>query len=144
MTTLGDRAVDLEHENAELRRRLAERDSECAEAIAREKASAEILQVINSSPGNLAPVFDAMLDKAIQLCDAASGHILTFDGELFRPVAARGLPTYVEMIQRLGARPASNSITFERLLGGESFVHVEDTTKPRPTATTQASASASS
>ena len=71
--TLDDEVVELRRANAELRKRLDE-------ALAREAATAEVLQVINSSPGDLTPVFNAM---ATRLCGAPFGILRTWDGERF-------------------------------------------------------------
>jgi hypothetical protein len=71
---------------AELERRTAEQD----EALARESAMADVLGVINSSAGDLAPIFDAILEKAHSLSGAALGALAIFDGEQFRVVAAHG------------------------------------------------------
>jgi signal transduction histidine kinase len=105
--------------------------TELRESLEQQQAIAEILSVINSSPGDLQPVFDAMVEKAVSLCGAAFGSLQTYDGEYFRTVAARGLPeAFVEMIRR-PFRPDPNSFE-ERLAAGADLVHVPDVTALGP------------
>ena len=127
--------ADLQRENAELRRsldeRTAERDArtqERDEALQRETAAAEVLQAINSSPGDLAPVFDAMLERAMALCSAEYGHIYTFDGQQFHAVAIKGQTEFVSWRRQRGAiRPEGDgSSPLERLIAGERALQVAD------------------
>jgi two-component system NtrC family sensor kinase len=115
--------VELQRANAELQRQLLECRAERDEAIEQRTATAEVLRVINSSPGDLAPVFNAILEKAHRLCGVARGALALYDGENFRAVAIHGYP---EAVAEEIRRPYGGNVFFQRIVGGERFVHISD------------------
>jgi PAS domain S-box-containing protein len=102
------------------------------EALEQQTATAEILQVINSSPGDLAPVFEAMLDRALRLCGAAFGMLHTCDGQYFRLAASRGHPQFDEWVRtNLGPMRPQSGTTIERIARGERIVQIADIANDR-------------
>jgi two-component system, NtrC family, sensor kinase len=106
----------------DLQKQLDALSGELKEAREQQTATAEVLQVINSSLGDLAPIFDVMLQKALSLCGAAFGQLVTFDGVVFRAAAWRG---YEPGPSATAPLPG---MALHQLVHGEQIVHIHDIT----------------
>src|SRR2546423_11933907 len=86
-----DQAV-IAIENARLFNELRQRTTDLTESLAQQTATADVLKVISRSPGELEPVFAAMLENAVRICDAKFGNIYRLDGGLLHLAAAHNTP----------------------------------------------------
>ncbi len=126
-----DVVADLSRRVAELEQRLQSGLAERDEAIAQQAATAEVLQVINASPGDLAPVFDAIVDKAARLCDADGGALWLVEGDMARATGGRG----GKMPEAFYDYVEHESVPVKYLLGraqDRPFVHVLDLKATKP------------
>ncbi len=115
-------------ENTRLLNELRQRTQDLTESLEQQTATSEVLKVISSSPGDLAPVFDAMLENACRICAAKFGTLFRYDGELFHPVARSGAPAaLVEFQKELGPfRPPESSNLLGHLLREKTISQVDD------------------
>jgi signal transduction histidine kinase len=107
---------------------LAQLSRERDEALEREKATAEVLRVISASPGELQPVFQAMLANAVRICEAKFGTLYLREGDAFRAAALHNAPpSFVEFWQRGPHRPGPSTV-LSRVLRTKEVVHISDIT----------------
>ena len=83
---------------------------ELKEALKRETATSDVLEVISHSSGALEPVFQAILEKAIAICDAKFGSLFRFDGQTLRPAVQVGAPSAVVDAQKVQGGPVLGSL----------------------------------
>ena len=136
LTSFAAQAV-IAIENARLLNELRQRTAELTESLEQQTATSEVLQVISSSPGDLEPVFAAMLEKAVRICDATFGIIYRWDGDTLHLVAAHNMPpafaefAFAKFRRRSSLRPSSQN-AIGRALATKMPVHVADLAVLRP------------
>src|SRR5215472_1115497 len=97
------------------------------EALERETATAEVLKVISSSPGDLKSIFHAILENATRICEAKFGNLFTYQNELFHPVAHRNTPpALLKFINHRGPFQPPRGTSLDQLLKTNDFVHRAD------------------
>ena len=113
-------------ENARLLNELRQRTDDLTEALEQQTATSEVLRVISSSPGDLEPVFAAMLENAVRICDSKFGNIYRWDGEALHFLAAHNSPpAIVEHRRRVPYSPHPNA-PMGRMVATKRSVHVID------------------
>jgi GAF domain-containing protein len=119
-------------ENTRLLNELRQRTDDLSESLEQQTATSEVLQVISSSPGDLQPVFNAMLEKAMHLCEAAFGGLWTLEEDRFVAVALRGVPQpYAAFLSETTLIPGPGTAAY-RFLHGERLVHNVDLASEEP------------
>ena len=118
VNTFADQAV-IAIENARLL-------SELRQALEQQTATSEVLQVISSSPGDLEPVFAAMLEKGVRICGATFGNIYRWDGDALRIVALHNTPPQFAQTRTPSAFRHSPTSNVGVMVATKAVVHVAD------------------
>ena len=106
---------------------------ELAEAREQQAATSEVLKVISSSPGDLEPVFTAMLANAVRICGAKFGNLHLYEGDAFRRVALHNAPqAYAADRQRDPIIPRRRTRLLYRVADTKQMLHVADVLVENP------------
>src|SRR5262250_2232751 len=120
-------ACELEQKLEARTRELAEARGHLSEALEQQTATSEVLKVISSSPGELEPVFKAMLANAVQICGAKFGNLFLREGDGLRAVAFHGAPqAYVEERRRNPVLHPNPATTLGRAMATKQPVQIAD------------------
>jgi len=119
----------IRESRAEFEQELEARTRELSEAREQQAATSEVLSIISRSPGELEPVFDAMLENATRICGAQYGHLWLAEGSRFRAVAIHGLPAaFAEQLRREPVIDPPAQAPISRVARSKEIVHVADIT----------------
>jgi GAF domain-containing protein/anti-sigma regulatory factor (Ser/Thr protein kinase) len=116
--------------NARLVNELQQRTADLSESLQQQTATADVLKVISSSPGELTPVFETILANAFRLCEAKFGVLWLCEGETFRIVASYNVPPAFTEGRTTALRPGPLS-PLGRLARTKQVVHVADLAEDR-------------
>ncbi len=107
--------------------------SELRESLQRQTATADVLKVISSSPGELEPVFGAMLENAVRLCEASFGNLLLYENKSFRNVALHNAPqAWAAEQQRNPIAPRRSAHFLYRVVDTKRVIHIADIAAENP------------
>ena len=100
---------------------------ELREALDQQTGTSEVLRVISSSPGELKPVFHAMLANAVRICDANFGTLFRYDNESFDTVAVFGVSAALaEFVRERGSFQPDAGTALDRLLRTKEVISIAD------------------
>jgi class 3 adenylate cyclase len=105
---------------------VAQLREELHEAREQQTATSEVLQVISSFPGDLQPVFAAMLENAVRICDATFGNIYRLDGEAQHLLAAHNTPPAFAEARKRSPRLLGSNTPLDRMVASKKIVHIAD------------------
>jgi GAF domain-containing protein len=126
MEAFADQAV-IAIENTRLFEEVQARTRSLSEALDQQMATTHVLSVISSSPGELEPVFEAMLQNATRLCEGNFGTLHRYDGQKFYPAAMLNTPRALAELQRKrGPFLPERGNPLDRMLKTKTVVHVVD------------------
>jgi GAF domain-containing protein len=125
VTNFADQAV-IAIENTRLLNELRRRTTDLTESLEQQTATSEVLRIISASPGNLQPVFEAILENATRICAAKFGNLWLREGDKFRIAATHGAPppAFAEFVR--DPLPVEASASLVEIVRGSSVVHVPD------------------
>ncbi len=119
----------LQESYAGLERKVEERTRDLRESLEQQTATSEILRVISSSPTDLQPVFDAIIQSATRLCEGNSGGLYRYDGQFLDIAAAfRLTPETWEALRRSHPAPPTRAHAGGRAVLDRTLVHIPDVT----------------
>jgi len=119
--------AQLRESYANLEHKVEERTRELTEALEQQTATSEILGVISSSPTDVQPVFDVIVERAVRLCGGHFGRVYRYNGDLIQVVARHGVSTAgQEELQRVFPRPATDDTIVGRVITTRQAAYVTD------------------